>query len=519
MEPESLVQLVGSGNTSIIEEEWVKLLDSPDVTPVNMVGYDAVLLALRKRERVDQAESLAWTAIEALVDRYSPRESLPMAGSFLLAIGDSPTLRGQVTNLYRSAFVDVEGLEALLTEAGIAEGRPVRRALRTLDVCLAIDEGDYLVARHEDGAARVESIVRSDWSFTINLGRETEELGAVYLADSYRPAPPDDFRVMRCFAREELSAKLQKEPASVVIEMCRMRDNKIDSLELERMLVPAVIPGADWKKWWTKARSALKKCRNVAVEGRSPHYLTYREEAESPEEAFLDDLKRINDPLKELARVERCISECQDAGTPLDENVARAAYDFLESRAKRVGKSAVAEAGLRWAVAARVRTLLDSEGAPEGAASWLADPKRFAASFDLLETEALISVMFDCAVAAHGGDWQEQFLSTLPNLTLPGCDFISMKLVDAGLGKADFEPVVEAILASPLNHFEALLWLWNGPTQSEIVEVPPLRTLINKILHTFEQSLRMENVDPKRMRKVGSRARTVLAARRHERCE
>jgi len=42
MQSESLVQLVGRGNTST-EEEWLRLIESPTVAPSVLCGYDVVL--------------------------------------------------------------------------------------------------------------------------------------------------------------------------------------------------------------------------------------------------------------------------------------------------------------------------------------------------------------------------------------------------------------------------------------------------------------------------------------------
>jgi len=49
MQPESLVKLVGSGNTSTVEEEWLRLLESPGLTPLMIQPYSTVLAELAWR--------------------------------------------------------------------------------------------------------------------------------------------------------------------------------------------------------------------------------------------------------------------------------------------------------------------------------------------------------------------------------------------------------------------------------------------------------------------------------------
>ncbi len=174
MEPDSLVELVKSGNIGTVEQEWMGIIESPEVSPKKLAAYAKVLSEMCQANKCPQAGELAWSAIESLSSRYSPSETLTAAGPFLLGIGDNAEVRASVTELYRKAYADCQGLDELLTEAGIAGGRPVRRALRTLDVCLRLEEGDYLAARHEDAVARIDSIERPVLGVLNHPGRRTE---------------------------------------------------------------------------------------------------------------------------------------------------------------------------------------------------------------------------------------------------------------------------------------------------------------------------------------------------------
>src|SRR3972149_2620789 len=179
MRPESLVQLIGSGNTTTVETEWMRLLEAPEMSPSTLLNYHPVLSELCRVGKASVAEEWAWTAIEAMSTRVPPTETLGLGSSFLLAVGDSQDLRSQVAELYRAAHNGQEGLEGLLAEAGLTGGRPVRRALRTLDVCLPLKIGDYLAARDHDGVARVEAIDRTTWRIAFSIGETTETLSAV----------------------------------------------------------------------------------------------------------------------------------------------------------------------------------------------------------------------------------------------------------------------------------------------------------------------------------------------------
>ncbi|HEY3241778.1 MAG TPA: hypothetical protein VGM03_00375, partial [Phycisphaerae bacterium] len=92
---EALLKLAGTGNTRTIEEQWMSALEADNISPVQVAGWSPILEELTKRDRQSQAETLAWSTIEALKEKFPPAEALSAAGAFLLKLGDSAELRRQ----------------------------------------------------------------------------------------------------------------------------------------------------------------------------------------------------------------------------------------------------------------------------------------------------------------------------------------------------------------------------------------------------------------------------------------
>ncbi|MHC4697555.1 MAG: GreA/GreB family elongation factor, partial [Planctomycetota bacterium] len=484
-----------------------------------LVDYAVVLEELSKLDRLGQAESLAWAAVETIATRHAPSGALTVAGPFLLAVGNSAELRGQVAELYRSAYSDCDGLDALLSESGIEGGRPVRRALRTLDLCLALNEGDFLSARDDDGAARVDEIDRSAWEFTIAVGKGEETLGAVRLADRYHRASPTDFAVMRHFAREDLVTRLRKKPVSVLVDLCGPRNRKITSQELESLLVPELIDSGEWKQWWTRVRNALKQHPNFELNGRSPYVITYHTEAVRPEDHLLADLRKLRDPPAGWDLVEKYVRECKARKQPPSDQVLRECYDHFRERAGKLTEERASRAQLLWLIAARVGELGGIDGALDGAVNFLeVSPGRIAALGDFTYSDILMDVACRCIVEARPDDWEEQLLTLLPSLPLAVCDQVSVRLVDAGKTRVDFEPAIQQILASPIDHFEALLWLWGGPSREAdiVANLVPI-TILMRIVRALDDARRSEKIGRERIKQMNARARSVLPARKYER--
>lgn len=519
MKPETLVQLVASGNSATVEKEWMRLVEAQDEPLTRLVEYGEVLRELCKMGRTSQAEELAWATIETLSAGHSAKETLTVAGPFLQAIGESEELRAQVTELYRAAYADRDGLEGLLAESGIAGSRPVRRARRTLDVCLRLKEGDFLTGRDDDGAARVEEVDRSRWQFTILGPMVTETLGAVVLADRYQAASPTEFRVMLQFAPDRLAERLWEDPAQIVIDICRDHDNRIDSETLAAILVPALLNETDWKKWWTRARTVLKRCPHIKIEGRSPYELSYSDTPIALEDELLVKFEAKHEPLARLALVEKYLRNCKAQGQPPSQPALRRCYDCFVERARRLSRENSMRAGHFWVIARRVGEAAGIDGAGDGAAELFRTSRDLPAVFHEIHNEALLELACTCLVEARPEDWQEQLLTLLPTFPLGVCDRAARRLVDAGRGPDDFEPPIRQIMTSPVEHFGALLWLWNGPSRAERIPTPPLITLLSRILRTLDECRRSERISKETAGTIASRARAVLASRKYERFE
>ena len=516
MEPESLAQLAGSGNASTVEKEWLSVVESKDVELSLLRQYDVVLAALRKRGNASVAAELAWAAIETVSSRVSPLETLTVAGPFLLAVGEGDELRQQVTELYRAAYEGREGLEALIVEAGLPKGRPVRRALRTLDVCLAISEGDYLRARDEPTAAKVLSVSPASCEYELDTGGPSETFGAVELADNYHPAAENDFWVMRQFQRDELLRRIKSEPASIVIDICKQHDGKINSDSLESMLTNDLVADGEWKKWWTRARTALKKYPNIELTGRSPYTIRHHDVPMATDEKLWNDFKQ-KDPFDQLKIVDGYLRECKLRGAEVSIDALRQCFDSFVERWERAMGQSRARAVCFAACAARIGELAGFDDARTRLEDLLRDDDNLEVAFSQLRTDELYRLACDALISVRSDDWQDRLIDLLPTFPLATCDRTASRLVKAGRSKGDFEEPVQRILSSPVKHYEALLWLWDGPSCHEVADCIIPRNILTRVLRMLEDVRISEKLPKEKERILRSRVRAVLAARKYDR--
>jgi len=516
MQPEALEKLA-KNSPNEFEAAWMKLVESADLTPERWAGYEPALRALVKRDRQAQAETLAWAAIESIAGGREPIETIKMAGPLLRGVGESDELRAQVTSLYTSAYEGREGLKELIEEAGLPSGRPVRRALRTLEVALNVSEGDYLIERHDEGAARVESIDPSTWTFKITNEDGTEKLDAVKLADRYRMSEPENFRVLMRFFPDRLLERVNEDPASIVVDLCRENGNTIGSDQLMAYLVPDVLDDDAWKKWWTKARSALKKLPNVQIDGRSPYYITYTESKVDFGAQLEDAFVKIEDPVKQVALVEEYVRDCQARGDAPDATSVTKCCQVLAQRASAVEGSRPSDAFVHWLAERRIGELTGVDAHQDRAEAMIRDAQDLTGLIAEVPDASLQQLACALVIEHRPDDWQPMLLDLLPKVAMPVCDWCAKRLMASGVDAAKIVELVQPIIASPVENFEALLWLWNAPDVKGIDQAVPPVSVLFAILRGLEASRLEDHIDRSVAVRLGARARSVLGARKCER--
>lgn len=517
MNPESLFQLVGSDSVSAAEEAWMNLLAEDDLSISRLRSFESTLRELRDNRNSVRAQTMAWAAIEVVEDRSEPKELASLAGIFLVAAGDGAELRQQVLELYKKAYADVAGIDVLLDEAGLGGGRPVRRAVRTLEVILSVKPGDYLASRDDDGAARIDSIDSGDWTVSFTTQDGTDSLGPVLLADQYRPAQDSEYVVQRIFVRDALAKRLTDDPASLVVDLVRCEGGKLTRDGLEAVLVPDLIAPEQWKKWWTKARTALKRSHNIEVGGRAPYLLTYIDKPLDLEEPFLKDFEVQREPIKKLGIIEKYLRECKARQVSPNEQALKSCLDAILSRAEQIGKRDTAQGCLWWLVARRLTQIGDLESASDGLVRLVSQAEDLRSVFSATRDVELLKQACDIIVEAREQDAKERLIDILPLLPSGACNHASALLCQAGAGAAEFDGIVRAILSSTMESFEALLWLWDGPASNLPLNRPASLTLFSRIIGALEECRRHEDIDKERAKHIAVRARAVLAARKYER--
>ncbi len=517
MQMDAVLQLIGSGNVTVVETEWMSVVEREDVDVDELLGLATVLKALKERNHVELAQALAWAALENITPRVGEAKALPIGKAFLLIVNRSDEVRAQVTELYKSVYADRPSFELLLEASGIAGGRPPRRAIRTLDVCLAVTPGCYVVSRHDDSAARVDSIDPSTWEVTFTSPSGSDSLEPMAFADAYAPCDDTDIRVLIAFEPDRLHVMASKTPAVLVENVLRIRDEKLSDEQLEEFLTRHVLSPDEWSKWWPKARMAAKRSRHIRMEGRSPCFLEYVSESDSRDEEFEAAFGKLHTPSDRYATLDRHLRECKTLKRAADAVMLGRLREGAAERAQRSGRGGDTTSFLERLLEWKLAEAMNAPDGDQAAVAMLAAAASPGSMLLACDVPGLWRRACDCLEKAVPEAATDVMLDVFPSAPSFGCVDLARRLKKADLPSERIDQVVASVLGDPLRCCAALCWIWDKGFEHDQWRSASRVTVLTKIFWLAGEIQRDESIDRKLRRDLLGAIRSALSARKYER--
>ena len=500
--------LAHKGDAREAGEALVASFDDPEAA---VADWPAVIERLVKTARAESAEALARATIDAIQLRLPPEQAITHCGKIFRLFSKNAEFRDNAVELYKQVY-EVEGLEQLIDISGLRGGKPVRRALQTINLCLAIQPGDYLVHKDEGPPAKVASIEPETWSVRIETPAGKELFDPVSLGDQYELAEANDFRVLQQFAPEDFAKKLNSKPADVVVTILKAHDNELTSDDLEQMLCPRYIPSGEWSKWWTKTRNALKRHPHVQLDGRNPVMIAFRDQAVAIEDDIWSGFDVHATPKAWLDLAQKYVRETKNRSVDQQPEFLLRLGDAMAKEAATLEQRKDNSAMSAYLAAEEVRRLA---GADKGAADvvrLLEQTRCLRETFVALQADTFWPMALKHVKSTRPDDWPEAFADLMPIAAPMRCDVLASEIRQAGRGQL-LGDIVERVLSDVIANVNGLCWLYQGPKDPDGMQIPPLATLVTRLLSVLEQVCHSSTIPADLSRDVRARIRASLGAK------
>jgi transcription elongation GreA/GreB family factor len=507
MDIEKIKNCIGRGVFNEAENVFMDALEDT-VTPKQI---NEALKAFVTEDKMETAETLGWALLDAHSD--APKEqTLELAKAALLVLSESQELRKQTAELYKQVHSDHPRFDEVYKSAGLDTGQRPERAIRTINTCLNLEDGMYLANRFDGRVIQIKQFnPLGEFEFTDE--GISESLEPKLLADEFEIINEDDFRVLIRKDPDALQDMLKKNINAVLTALCISHAGEIDTDQLKDNLVPKFIAPDKWSGWWSRARTAIKKCANLSIEGRNPSTIVYHIDELKVEDQFADDVKKAYEPTEYLSILQRYLKEVSARKSTPDAEFTGNIVRTLVKRAKSCATRRPTDALGAVMVLSEISKLgikLPDDDIPSGASilSAASEPA------DVICGLAEISLWAQAMAALKQIDnASEQFKALLYEAPVSQLDFIATTLEEMTCCDAVEEAINKAMLA-PAEYINLCLWAWDGPAKP-VNGIPSKLVLLSKVLQgLFEVDHHWEG-DREKRKEIRQNVRTVISARNY----
>ena len=511
MNVKEIKQWIADGAANAIETAWMAGVEEqapPDQTR-------EVLECLVKAGQLEMAHTLGWLLLSETAEQHGHDQALAVARQVLTAVPGNDEIRTMLGELYGQVYAQDENFANLLDASGLLDNQSLRRAIRTLDICLSVTPGCFLANRYDNKVVRAERFdATMGWFEVTAAGGHEEQIEPRPLADEFECVEPNDFRVLCQFRKDQMGDMLTKDPAGVLAGICMSNGGAIDAQELNDLLVPKYIDSDKWNGWWNRARTAGKRSGNLTIEGRNPTVVTYHPGGRSPEDELADAVGNARTPLDYLAILKQYVALTRSRKLPRQES-------FVQPIMRMLAHQAMSFRTRRPNEALAASLVVDAMMAGGMAAPPVACPTAIEATAALADPGAVIAALpepslWPAAIEAlarreDSAEWFERLMTAMPAGQL---DEIAARVRAAGRGEA-IERIVEQAVANAAKDLQVCLWLWKGPAEP-VPNGPTELTLLSRLLGVMEQIGHDMRVDHNERREAYRQIRSALVA---ERCK
>jgi transcription elongation GreA/GreB family factor len=195
--------------------------------------------------------------------------------------------------LFLEAFESLHGPtsaeRAFLAASGLQEAASPVAALDRLRHLLKFRAGACVYHAAGWGVGEVLSVDPFLKQIRVDLAQKKDHRIAIHAVDSILvPLPEDSFRAMLHRGGEGLRRLAREEASALIDKLLECFGSPLALKEVKERLVPAVIPVAEWTRWWNQTKAQLRSSGFYRVGDRAPYHIERLESAVS----YDDDLLR-----------------------------------------------------------------------------------------------------------------------------------------------------------------------------------------------------------------------------------
>ncbi|NWK54014.1 GreA/GreB family elongation factor [Verrucomicrobiaceae bacterium N1E253] len=155
------------------------------------------------------------------------------------------------------------------------------------------------------GAGKVESWDLQAGKVVINFERQpNQEMALKFAIQKTEPLDSEHFSAHKLENLDQLRELVETDPVELVKRVLESHGGTMSLDQLDRELSGSVVPEATYKKWWDKAKKALRESHIFSVPSKRTDPLVLRADSASPQETLVMEFSDSRDPRVKIKALE-----------------------------------------------------------------------------------------------------------------------------------------------------------------------------------------------------------------------
>ncbi len=162
----------------------------------------------------------------------------------------------------------------------------------------------------------------AEWALLLNQilidfkSKPKHPMQTAYAADHLRPIPPEHFLARKATNPDEIRRLLKSDPAAVMRNILESLGGKALPQQVSEMLVPDFFSETEWKKWWTTAKTVMKRGGYFSVPAKKTEPIALREAPVSRAEELLAAFQQARQPKEQASALDQIIRHSDEFDKP-----------------------------------------------------------------------------------------------------------------------------------------------------------------------------------------------------------
>jgi transcription elongation factor GreA len=245
-----------------------KFLEAFSSAPERLDVYLRIGEELRSTGRRERAGQLLSITIDHYEKNGTPEERVRLLSFVAANLDRDRNHRQALVRALQDLHGHRQGFELFLDASGLRQDAAVEQALRRLERMFDYDVGRYVLHASGWGVGFVEGVDAIARELLIVFeGSRRHSMPVQSAVDTMTPLAEGDWRVLKHFKTAELQKLCEEDPGEVVARILQQIGRPADVATMKGYLEGAVIPPAQWSRWWTGARKAALARPDVELQG------------------------------------------------------------------------------------------------------------------------------------------------------------------------------------------------------------------------------------------------------------